>query len=370
MNSRAAEAVENEDGEEGRARGEERTSQALVRRFVDDLFRQRFGLTANFAHTVEENDRVVQGVTDERKERRNGGKTNLKLDDSKEGEEGGKPVAQRDQTQGEANVVDQTDDRGETEDRATESEPEVSDDADEASQDRENTLNARVTRDGRTDGVGSFENGLFGDGRLSLLSDFRDGGDVGGVENHVPVSRRGVRTRLIRFIGNVEGQNGIFAEDVGEVTVDDFATKSRIRFDGDGDLGFRSRGAGRNDLGDFADRVLHGVTTKLIREFFLEHLFDLQTELVGLDVGRARSADRIARFGLDFVTVAILRQREFADGEVGKFAEVGTDLGNLNGFGEDGLDFHAADEIDVEDSVTEKIRTATRPMTIIAIEIL
>ena len=123
VNTRAAEAVQNDRREQSRNGRQNSTAQHLIRRFVNDFLRQSFRLAANFAHTVEQNDRVVQGVPDKGQERGDGRQTNFELIDAKEGKTGGEPVAQPDESKDETYVVDQTDDGGKTKDRALESEP-------------------------------------------------------------------------------------------------------------------------------------------------------------------------------------------------------------------------------------------------------
>ena len=84
MNPGAAEGVEDERGEERRQRRQQGAAQAFVRRAVDNFLRQRFRLAADFADTVEENDRVVERVTDQRQERGDGRETDLELRNPKQ----------------------------------------------------------------------------------------------------------------------------------------------------------------------------------------------------------------------------------------------------------------------------------------------
>jgi hypothetical protein len=53
------EGVKNQRDKEGRHPGQDRSTEALVDRLINDLFVDQYIFTADFTHSVEQNDRIV-----------------------------------------------------------------------------------------------------------------------------------------------------------------------------------------------------------------------------------------------------------------------------------------------------------------------
>ena len=324
----------------------------MVDRLVNDLLRERFRLSAHFAHTVEENDRVVQGVPDQSQERRDGREPDLELGNAEERERAGDEVAHADEAEYDEHVVGNPDDRGQTVDRALKAEPQIGDNAQQAAQNGEDALGSRVARDGGTDDIRRFKRRLRIRDLLSFLSERFDRGRVFGIEDDVPVVRRFVGAFFVTFAGNGEFERILFIGDVGEVAVDDLFGERRIHADGNDRLTLNRVGPGGRNVLRFADRVVHRVMTQFAGEFFFEELFDLRLEIDRFHIDRAGRADGVARIVGDFVPFLVFAEGQGADREVGKvFFQAGTEIADIDRFVKDELDFDTADEVDVEDAL-------------------
>lgn len=84
VNAFATEDVKQQYRYQSRSRGEQGSAQRLVYAVVDHVTTELRTSSANFTNAVEHNDRVIQGVTDDREEGSNLSQTDLKVFDEQE----------------------------------------------------------------------------------------------------------------------------------------------------------------------------------------------------------------------------------------------------------------------------------------------
>src|SRR6516164_5012545 len=140
MHPFAAPNVEHDHNQPSCKRCEERSAQGLVDAVIDHLSSQQRVLAADFANAVEDNDGVVDRVTDQGQEGCHGGQVDLEvLNEEGAGQTWPQLVnvmAKGNDAQGEEQVVNQAENGRQTERPVTEAEPEVQQDRSPARQDR------------------------------------------------------------------------------------------------------------------------------------------------------------------------------------------------------------------------------------------